>query len=189
MRGPARRIVLVHQRERERTRPRRQAGRSRRQQGPPGPPSASRTSASKSAVAVLTRTLITQCGQPAGASRTLPPFGTGMVPSVGHAGAAQIGLICAKPVPSQIRPSAMPDRRCAAHLRSSALSGFLPVRPGSRAEGGAAIPGLDSQAAGLGPARWSRRDHADFVQWRQARGQRRLRPHPPAGHGLPGQPQ
>ena len=83
----------------------------------------------------------------------------------------------------------MPDRRCAAHLRSSALSGFLPVRPGSRAEGGVAIPGLDGQAAGLGPARWSRRDDADVVQWRQARGQRRLRPHPPAGHGLPGQPQ
>ena len=61
------------------------------------------------------------------------------------------GLICAKPIPSQIRPSAMPNRRCAAHLRSSALSGFLPVRPGSRAEDGAAIPGLDGQAAGLGP--------------------------------------
>jgi len=61
------------------------------------------------------------------------------------------GLICAKLVPSPIRPSAMPNRRCAACLRSSALSWFLPVRPGSRAEGGAAIPGLDGRAAGLGP--------------------------------------
>ena len=60
------------------------------------------------------------------------------------------GLICARPIPSQIRPSAMPDRRCAAHLRSSARSRFLPVRPGSRAEGGGAIPGLDGRAAGLG---------------------------------------
>ena len=44
----------------------------------------------------------------------------------------------------------MPNRRCAAHLLSSALSGFLPVRPGSRAEVGAELPGLDGQAAGAG---------------------------------------
>jgi len=40
-----------------------------------------------------------------------PPFGTGMVSRVRHAGAVQIGLICAKPIPSQIRPSAMPNRQ------------------------------------------------------------------------------
>jgi hypothetical protein len=99
-------------------------------------------------------------------------------------------LICAKPIPAQIRPSAMPYLRCAAHRRLSALSGFLPVRPGSRAGRGPAIPGLDGQAAGLAAL------HAvaggmtpiSFSGW-QARGQRRLRPHPPAGHGLPGQPQ
>ena len=132
--------------------------------------SAHRRTSSQARVSVPSR-------QPGGASRKLGPTGSegswrsfvtesNLILSRAHASTRRSvlewslrsgmlaqrrsGLICAKPVPSQIRPSAMPNRRCAAHLRSSALSGFLPVRPGSRAEGGAAIPGLDGQAAGLG---------------------------------------
>jgi len=55
-----------------------------------------------------------------------------MVHSAGMLARRRSGLICVKPIPSRIRPSAMPNRRGAAHLRSSAPSRFLPVRPGSR---------------------------------------------------------
>jgi hypothetical protein len=74
-----------------------------------------------------------------------------MVPSVRHAGAAQIGFDLREAGPiADAAVSHAGSGLCGASLRSSALSGFLPVRPGSRAEGGAAIPGLDGQAAGLG---------------------------------------
>src|SRR5437868_11664503 len=75
-----------------------------------------------------------------------------MVPSVRHAGAAQIGFDLREAGPiADAAVSHAGSGLCGAHRRSSALSGFLPVRPGSRAEDGAAIPGLDGQAAGWGP--------------------------------------
>ena len=81
------------------------------------------------------------------------------------------GLICAKPIPSQIRPSAMPNRRCAA------LFGRQLCPVSCRSDRGAARKAAlqflaltgTSRGAG-GPTRCSRRDDADFVQWRQARG-------------------
>ena len=122
--------------------------------------------------------------------RKEPPFGIGMVPSVRHAGAAQIGFDLCEAGP--IADTAVSHAGSALCGVSSVVSSVLvPAGPGRGAARKAVLRflALTVGPRGWGPARWSRRDAADFVQWRQARGQRRPRPHPPAVRGLPGQPE
>jgi hypothetical protein len=73
-----------------------------------------------------------------------------MVPWVRHAGGAQIGFDLREADPTA--DTAVSYAESALCSASSVVSSvrFLPGRPGSRAEDGAAIPGLDGQATGLG---------------------------------------